>query len=69
MFEVQGHDVNILMPPVIAVKHTYFLEKFFITGKQRIVNGQLESFAMYRTGKIFSVHVVVKLVPSLRNDI
>ena len=29
MFEVYGHDVNILMPPVIGLKHTHFLEKYF----------------------------------------
>jgi len=69
MFEVQGHDVNILMPPVIAIKHSLFLEKFFRTGKERIINNCLESFAMYRTGIIFPIHLVVKTVPSLRNDI
>jgi len=69
MFEVQGHDVNVLMPPVIAVKHNFFLDKFIKTGKERILNGCLESFAMYRTGIIFPVVVVVKPVPSLKNDI
>lgn len=69
MLEVLGHDVNILMPPVIAIKHHYFLEKFFRTGKQKIINGQLDSFAMYRTGTIFAINLVVKPVPSLKNDI
>jgi PAS domain S-box-containing protein len=69
MFEVQGHDVNILMPPVIASKHQFFLENYFKTGKETILNSCLESFAMYRTGTIFPVHLVVKPVPSLRNDI
>lgn len=69
MFEVQGHDVNILMPPVIAMKHQGFLDKFFKTGKERILNKCLEAFAMYRTGIIFPIHLVVKPVPSLKNDI
>lgn len=69
MFEVQGHDVNILMPPVIALKHHFFLEKYIRTGKERILNRSLESFAMYRTGIIFAVSIAVKAVPSLKNDI
>ena len=69
MFEVQGHDVNILMPPVLALKHQGFLDKFFRSGRERIINSCLETFAMYRTGIVFPVHLVVKQVPSLRNDI
>ena len=69
MFEVQGHDVNILMPPILAQKHQFFLESYFKNGKERILNSCLESFAMFRTGVIFPVHLVVKPVPSLRNDI
>lgn len=69
MFEVQGHDVNILMPPIIAQKHQLFLDNYFKTGKEKILNSCLESFAMYRSGVIFPVYLVVKPVPSLRNDI
>ena len=69
MFEVYGHDVNILMPPVIGLKHNYFLEKFFKTGKERVLNRSIETFAMYRSGIIFCINLVVKPVPSLKNDI
>ncbi len=68
-FEVQGHDVNILMPPMIAQKHQFFLDSYFKNGKERILNSCFESFAMYRTGVIFPVNIVVKPVPSLKNDI
>ena len=37
-FEVHGHEVNILMPPIIGVKHNYFLEQFFKTGRERSIN-------------------------------
>lgn len=68
-FEVQGHDVNILMPPLIAQKHQFFIESYFKYGKERILNSCHESFAMYRTGIVFPVNLVIKPVPSLKNDI
>jgi PAS domain S-box-containing protein len=68
-FEVHGHEVNILMPPIIAVKHNYFLEQFFKTGRERVINNDLDTFAMLRVGHIFSVTLIVKPVPSLKNDI
>jgi hypothetical protein len=57
------------MPSVLAMKHNYFLEKFIKTGKEKILNNCFEVFAMYRTGIIFPISLVVKPVPSLRNDI
>ena len=68
-FEVHGHEVNILMPPIIGVKHNLFLDAFFRTGKERVINGDLSTFAMLRAGHIFSVTLIVKPVPSLKNDI
>lgn len=69
MFEVQGHDVSILMPPSIAGKHQTFMDTYFKTGKERIINSALEAFAAYRTGTIFSVYIVVKPVPTVTSEI
>jgi PAS domain S-box-containing protein len=68
-FEVYGHDVNILMPPIIGQKHQFFLEKYFLTGKERILNSETHLFAMHRSGYVFSISSIVKPVPSLQNDI
>lgn len=68
-FEVHGHEVNILMPPIIGVKHNYFLESFFKTGKERVINTEVATYAMLRAGHIFSISLIVKPVPSLKNDI
>lgn len=68
-FEVHGYEVNILMPPIIGVKHSYFLEQYFKTGRERVINNDFDSFAMLRVGHIFSVKLVIKPVPSLKNDI
>jgi PAS domain S-box-containing protein len=68
-FEVHGHEVNILMPPIIGVKHSYFLDSFFKTGKERVINTEVSSFAMLRAGHIFAISLIVKPVPSLKNDI
>jgi PAS domain S-box-containing protein len=68
-FEVHGHEVNILMPPIIGVKHNYFLDSFFKTGKETNINNEFTTFAMLRAGHIFSISLIVKPVPSLKNDI
>ena len=68
-FEVHGHEVNILMPPIIGVKHNQFLDNFFKTGRERAINQNIDTFAMLRVGHIFSVKLIVKPVPSLKNDI
>ena len=69
MFEVQGHDVSILMPPIIAGRHQSFMETYFRTGKERIINSALDAFAAYRTGTIFSAYIVVKPVPTIGQEI
>ena len=68
-FEVHGHEVNILMPPIIGLKHHHFLETFFKTGRERIINSEVSTFAMLRAGHVFAVSLIVKPVPSLKNDI
>jgi hypothetical protein len=45
------------------------MDAYFKTGKERITNSCIESFAMHRTGIIFPVYLVVKPVPYLKNDI
>jgi len=40
-FEVKGHEVNILMPPIIGVKHSAFLEQFFRTGKEKVMKNEI----------------------------
>ena len=69
MFEVQGHDINILMPPILASKHQILMDSYFKTGKEMIINRRVEAFAMYRTGVVFPVHLVIKPVPMLSEDI
>jgi len=67
--EVTGHDVNILMPQIIASKHQLFLEKFFKTGKEKVINKESELFAMPRSGFVIAISAIMKPVPSLKDDI
>jgi hypothetical protein len=69
MFEVHGHEVNILMPPIIGQKHNFFLDHYFKTAKEKHINKNIETYAMLRTSHIFSITLIVKPVPSLKNDI
>jgi hypothetical protein len=57
------------MPQIFAAKHHMFIETYCKTGKEKVLNRSVEAFGMYRTGVIFSAYIVVKPVPSLRNDI
>lgn len=68
-FEVYGHEVNILMPPIFGNKHNYFMEQYFRTGKENVMNADIKTFAMLRVGQVFSISLIVKPVPSLKNDI
>ena len=68
-FEVIGHDVNILQPQIIAVHHQQFLENFFKSGRERVIYKEVFVPAMLRTGHIFGITLLVKRVPSLKNDI
>eukprot|EP01022_Parablepharisma_sp_SALTPOND_P014020 TRINITY_DN1886_c0_g1_i1.p1 TRINITY_DN1886_c0_g1~~TRINITY_DN1886_c0_g1_i1.p1 ORF type:complete len:1985 (-),score=180.40 TRINITY_DN1886_c0_g1_i1:1112-7066(-) len=67
--EVTGQDVSILMPPAIASKHNQFLERYFTTGKEKVVNNERELYAMPRTGCVICISTIVKPVPSLKDDI
>ncbi len=67
--EVTGHDVNILMPQIIALKHQTFLERFFATGKEKVLNKESELFAMPRSGFVIAISAIMKPVPSLKEDI
>ena len=68
-FEIYGHDVNILMPPIIGARHQFYLEKYFRTGQERMMNNESEIFGMKRSGYIFSITLIIKPVPSLKQDI
>ena len=68
-FEVYGHDISILMPHIIGKHHSTFLQNYFISGKERIMNRDCVVFAMKRSGFIFQITLVVKPVPSLREGI
>ena len=67
--EVTGHDVNILMPPLIASKHQAFLERFYKTGEEKVINKESELFAIPRSGFVISISTIIKPVPSLKEDI
>lgn len=67
--EVLGQYVNIFMPRSISAKHNEFLEDYFNTGKERLLNNKSEVYAIRRTGDLFCVSILVKLVPSLQEDI
>lgn len=67
--EVVGHDVNILMPKEIGDWHNQFLEDFFKTGKEKVINNEREFYAVRRGGDLICISTLVKLVPSLKDDI
>ena len=67
--EVVGQDVNILMPRSIAINHGQFLDNYFNTGREKMINSEREVYAIRRTGELFCISTMIKLVPSLKEDI
>jgi hypothetical protein len=45
------------------------LEQYFRTGRERIINVDVPVFGMMRSGHIFPMNVMVRPVPSLKNDV
>lgn len=68
-FEVTGHDVTILMPPLLSSMHQTFLDKYFKKGKDKILNHETPLFALNRAGFLFDILLMVKQVPSLMQKI
>ena len=67
--EVIGYDVTLLMPKGIGEYHNEFLEDFFRTGKEKVINTERELYAISRDGNLICISALVKLVPSLKDDI
>ena len=67
--DVVGQDVSILMPSIIGNKHHYFMERYFATGKEKLINNERELYAMTRGGSLICISIIVKLVPSLADNI
>eukprot|EP00826_Nyctotherus_ovalis_P020941 TRINITY_DN16662_c0_g2_i2.p1 TRINITY_DN16662_c0_g2~~TRINITY_DN16662_c0_g2_i2.p1 ORF type:complete len:307 (+),score=101.15 TRINITY_DN16662_c0_g2_i2:78-998(+) len=67
--EVINRSIGMLMPSIISAKHQSFLESFFKSGKERILNRETEQFAIPRNGFLISISMIVKPVPRFKTDI
>lgn len=67
--EIIGQDVSILMPSIIGAHHGYFLEKYFKTAQETLVNNERELYALHRAGYLICILEIVKLVPSLEEGV
>lgn len=67
--EVNGHNINFLMPNIIGIRHNDFLDKFYKTGRQRVFNVERVVFALNRQGHCFRSKVLVKILPSLKEGV
>jgi len=67
--ELIGQDVTILMPSIIGKDHNYFMEKYFKTRKETVVDNEKELYAIQRSGSLICVLAIVKIVPSLKETI
>eukprot|EP00826_Nyctotherus_ovalis_P012994 TRINITY_DN13470_c0_g1_i2.p1 TRINITY_DN13470_c0_g1~~TRINITY_DN13470_c0_g1_i2.p1 ORF type:complete len:273 (-),score=70.69 TRINITY_DN13470_c0_g1_i2:9-827(-) len=56
--EVIGQDVSILMPHIIGIHHDYFLEKYFKSGRETLVNNERELYAMQRAGSLICLSLI-----------
>jgi PAS domain S-box-containing protein len=67
--EVVGHSINIVIPAIMARKHTEFLERYFKLGRQVIFFVETQLFATHRNGHCFPVKILVKQMPTLSEGI
>jgi len=68
-YEIYGNDVSILMPGLFASQHQKFMQRFFETGRQYMIQTERMLFAMHRNNYLFCVSIVIKPVASLSSAI
>eukprot|EP01022_Parablepharisma_sp_SALTPOND_P016641 TRINITY_DN248_c0_g1_i1.p1 TRINITY_DN248_c0_g1~~TRINITY_DN248_c0_g1_i1.p1 ORF type:complete len:1944 (-),score=172.22 TRINITY_DN248_c0_g1_i1:9089-14920(-) len=64
-FEIYGNDVSIIMPGIFARHHAKFMQRYFETGKQFLIQTERVLYALHRNNYLFCISIVVKPVPSL----
>eukprot|EP01022_Parablepharisma_sp_SALTPOND_P016263 TRINITY_DN2359_c0_g1_i1.p1 TRINITY_DN2359_c0_g1~~TRINITY_DN2359_c0_g1_i1.p1 ORF type:complete len:1978 (-),score=184.73 TRINITY_DN2359_c0_g1_i1:941-6763(-) len=64
-YEIYGNDVSILMPGLFAQQHQKFMQRYFETGRQYMIQNERMLFALHRNNYLFCVSIVIKPVASL----
>jgi len=67
--ELIGNDVSILTPQIIGAKHQKLLDRYFQRGKGDTINHEMVMFGIQRSGYAIPTSIIVKPVPSLKENI
>jgi PAS domain S-box-containing protein len=67
--EILGQDITLLMPNEVAIHHTDIMQRFFISGKKKNLDKTVKSFGIHRSGYVFPISLLVKMVPELNDSI
>ncbi|CDW90925.1 pas pac domain protein [Stylonychia lemnae] len=67
--EVIGHNITIAMPSLFAGRHNEFLDCYYRTGRTNIFNRERQLFAQNRQGYCFTMKILIKQMPSLKEEV
>ena len=57
------------MPVIFAEKHNEFLDFYYKTGRTHIFNKERQLFAQNRIGNCFTMKILIKQMPSLKEEV
>ena len=61
------NSINKIMPNAVAKKHSEFMEIYFRTGRDRVLNRERSTFALHKKGYCFPIKLFVRPMPQLNN--
>ena len=68
--ELKEKSIDILMPKIIANKHSSFMENYFKTGYNKYIEKKdFKTFAKTKNNSIFQIRLAIKLLPVLNHNV
>jgi len=67
--ECLNQDIKLLMPNYYKQRHSAFVNNYFDTGVNYIVNRERRAYALHTLGYAIPVNIIIKLLPSLSSNI
>ena len=68
--ELKEKNIDILMPKIIANKHSIFMENYFRTGYNKYIEKKdFKTFAKTKNNSIFQIKLAIKLLPVINHNV
>ena len=63
--DVQGLNVNMLLPSLVSYHHDRFIQRYLDSGKARILNKRITNFAVNKQGYLLPIELLIKVYPQV----